>query len=75
MINSKLLIISATPMIDSVDELDSILNLASEKTKIIFSSNKMDTNLKINYIGQAIIENNDTENYFYQNERITIRRL
>lgn len=64
MINSKLLIISATPMIDSVDELDSILNLASEKTKIIFSSNKMDNNLKINYIGELIIENNDTERLF-----------
>nr|CAA38623.1 unnamed protein product [Lachancea kluyveri]prf//1712308D ORF 4 [Lachancea kluyveri] len=54
MINSKILIVTATPMIDSHKELDSIINLTNEKTKIIFSENKISKDVKINYVGSNI---------------------
>lgn len=50
--NSKILVITATPMIDSKDELDSILSLTKETSRIIFSENKID--IKISYVGQEI---------------------
>lgn len=54
MINSKILVVTATPMIDSHKELDSIINLTNEETKIVFSENKLNKKIKINYIGTNI---------------------
>ncbi|WP_375667158.1 DEAD/DEAH box helicase family protein, partial [Bartonella sp. CL26QHWL] len=52
MINSKLLIISATPMVDSVDEMQSILKLTNEDTKILFSASR--ERPEINYVGEKV---------------------
>lgn len=53
--NSKILITTATPMIDDISELDSIINITNEKDPLIlFSDNLINDNIKINYIGEKI---------------------
>lgn len=54
LLNSKLLIITATPMIDSSNELDSIVQLTNEKSKIVFSENKTDNTIIKEYVGIKI---------------------
>lgn len=59
LINTKLLIMTATPMIDSSDELDSIMKLSGEDDcKILFSYNELIKDIKVDYIGNKI--NNET---------------
>nr|CAJ57278.1 putative helicase [Millerozyma acaciae] len=55
LIYSKLLLMTATPMIDSVNELDSIIKLTDEEDpKILFSYNDILKDTKIDYIGEKI---------------------
>lgn len=49
--NIKLLIITATPMVDNIKELNTIYNIS--ESKILFS-NKIANDIKINYIGENI---------------------
>lgn len=55
LVGSKILIISATPMVDSVDELDSIKKLTGEENpKILFSYNQLYKDIRIDYIGEKV---------------------
>jgi len=53
--NVKLLIITATPMVDNIKELETIYNIAEDK---ILFSNKLISNIKVNYIGDKIGDTN-----------------
>lgn len=54
MMNTKILIISATPMIDSENEINTILSIANEDTPIAFSDDYNNDDLKINFVGSKI---------------------
>nr|CAC08224.1 putative helicase [Schwanniomyces etchellsii] len=51
----KILIMTATPMIDDTNELDSIIKLSGEENpKILFSKKSNDNDINIKYIGNKI---------------------
>nr|WOF72306.1 helicase [Saccharomycopsis fibuligera]WOF72346.1 helicase [Saccharomycopsis fibuligera] len=57
MIYTKILIITATPMIDSINEIETIRHMGGEKADILFSRNKNNDTVNINYIGTKVGDN------------------
>ena len=52
---AKILIISGTPMFDSIKELPAILNITEETTHVMFADDfKLNKDIKINYIGKKV---------------------